>query len=75
MTSAARTLDDILRATPEHCELVYLSLKSRPEGATVSNLSYFTGISRILVIDALEQMLSRGAVRHNMCIWFATPKD
>ena len=75
MSNAARSVDDILRATPEHCQLVHLSLKSRPEGTTVSNLSYFTGLSRILVIDALEQMEQRGAVRHDMAVWFASPKD
>lgn len=59
-----------ITATPSICEKVYASLKSRKEGATVTNLSYWTSISRVLVIDALEHMERRGAVSHDGPRWF-----
>ena len=59
-----------ISATPSICEKVYASLQSRKEGCSVTNLSYFTGLSRVLVIDALEQMERRGATSHDGPRWF-----
>lgn len=63
------TIEQHISASPQICERVIASLKMH-NGSTVSNLSYFSGYSRIIVIDALEQMERRGAVRHEMARWF-----
>lgn len=64
------TIEAHITATPHVCERVFASLRSRKDGVTVTNLSYFTGLSRMLVIDALEQMERRGATSHDGHRWF-----
>lgn len=66
------TIEQHISASPQICERVIASLKMH-NGSTVSNLSYFSGYSRIIVIDALEQMERRGAVRHEMANWYVVP--
>jgi hypothetical protein len=58
-----------ISATPKLCEQVAASLKVH-NGSTVTSLSYYSGLSRILVIDALEQMESRGCARHDGPNWY-----
>lgn len=63
------TIEHHIRATSKVCEQVAASLKAQ-NGSTVTNLSYYSGLSRILVIDALEQMESRGCARHDGPNWY-----
>lgn len=65
------SIEQHITATPAVCERVIVSLRAHPDGSTRSNLSYFTGLSRVLVDSALEQMEQRGAAYHVGPYWFA----
>lgn len=63
------TIESHITATPKICEQVMASLRAH-SGTSVSNLSYFSGISRLLVVDALEQMERRGSAYHDGPRWY-----
>lgn len=67
------SIDNHIRATPEQCELVMRIIRVH-RGGTFSNIAAWSGISRALTLDALEQMESRGAVRHDGPQWSAVPQ-
>lgn len=66
---SADSIDSHIMATPADCERTYAALRLGPR--TVGGLHDATGIPRIRIIDALEQMERRGAVRHDMALWTA----
>lgn len=63
------SIEKHVTATPVECERVYSALRLGPR--TVGALHDATGLPRIRIIDALEQMERRGAVRHDMALWTA----
>lgn len=65
------SIDSHITATPAVCERVIISLRAHPDGSTRSNISFATGLSRVLVDSALEQMEKRGAAYHVGPHWFA----
>lgn len=68
-------IEQRISGSASDCERVYgaLSPSSSATGETATNLAELTKVPRIRVIDALEQMERRGAVRHEMTHWFALP--
>jgi len=74
VTTLADSIEARVTATPEDCERVYSILRANaPDGVTASDIRDRIGaerISRIRVLDALEQMQARGAVRHERALWF-----
>jgi len=71
MTESSMTdsIESHIKATPQQCEQVMASLRQH-SGYSVSNLAFFSGLSRIIVIDALEQMERRGVARHDGPRWY-----
>jgi hypothetical protein len=75
------TVDSIesrLTVTPEDCERVYAILRANaPDGVTARGIWERIGterLTRVRVLDALEQMQARGAVRScgtTRVLWFS----
>jgi len=61
--------------TPEQCERIHIVLRGHPEGSTAGNIAYWSSIDIRIVVRALHEMESRGAVERIGARWFASPKD